>query len=249
VTVSGAQTTGNGGGFSNLGTLAVANSLITGNSGGSFGGGIYSAGILSVSGSTFTSNSAHHGGGLFNTGTGTVSNSTFSGNIGFNQGGGLFNNGVLNIANTTVSGNTAINAGEAGGLHSNGTVYIANTIIANSTNGVDCYSLTTYLISPATASSNLVTQSGLSWATTKTSAEINLGPLQDNGGPTETMALLAGSAAIGAGDATISNAAPVFGLDQRGISRTTSDIGAYSFGIQVTTTADIVNSKIGRAHV
>jgi hypothetical protein len=40
------------------------------------------------------------------------------------------------------------------------------------------------------------------------------------------MALLTGSPAIGAGDATISNAAPVNGLDQRGINRTTSDIGA-----------------------
>ncbi len=37
-TVSGAKTTGNGGGFSNLGTLAVTNSLISGNSGGNGGG-------------------------------------------------------------------------------------------------------------------------------------------------------------------------------------------------------------------
>jgi hypothetical protein len=43
------------------------------------------------------------------------------------------------------------------------------------------------------------------------------------------MALLNGSSAIGAGNATISNASPVFGKDQRGFVRTTSDIGAYSY--------------------
>ncbi|NBR08001.1 MAG: CSLREA domain-containing protein [Planctomycetes bacterium] len=59
------------------------------------------------------------------------------------------------------------------------------------------------------------------------------------------MALLPGSVAIAAGNSTISNASPVSGLDQRGINRTTSDIGAYSFGIQVTTTADTVNSTDG----
>ena len=52
-----------------------------------------------------------------------------------------------------------------------------------------------------------------------------LGPLQDNGGPTKTHALLEGSPAIGAGD---QEAAP--DKDQRGVSRPQgngSDIGAY----------------------
>jgi len=43
------------------------------------------------------------------------------------------------------------------------------------------------------------------------------------------MALGAGSAAIGVGNSTLSNAAPINGLDQRGFARTTSDIGAYSY--------------------
>ena len=57
------------------------------------------------------------------------------------------------------------------------------------------------------------------------------------------MALGTDSVAIGAGNATISNAAPVNSLDQRGFSRITSDIGAYAVRnlIQVTTTADTVN--------
>ena len=54
-----------------------------------------------------------------------------------------------------------------------------------------------------------------------------LGPLQDNGGPTMTMALLPGSPAIDAG-------VPVAGIttDQRGISRSISglpDIGAFEY--------------------
>ena len=241
VTVSGAKTSSNGAGFSNFGTLAVSNSLITGNSGGSFGGGIYSAGILSVSGSTFTGNSANYGGGLFisNPTTGTVSNSTFTGNTAANQGGGLFNNGTLTITNATVSGNTSAGAG---GIHSNGTVYIANTIIANSSSGLDYYVHgITNLISPTTKYSNLVTQSGLAWATTVTSAQLNLGALQNNGGTTFTMALGAGSVAIGAGNASISNASPISGKDQRGFTRSTTapSIGAFENNITAPTLTTI----------
>jgi hypothetical protein len=85
--------------------------------------------------------------------------------------------------------------------------------------------------SPSTAANNLVSQGTFSWATTKTSAEINLGPLQNNGGPTQTLALLNGSVAIATGNPTISNAAPVNGLDQRGVTRssTAPSIGAYEY--------------------
>ncbi len=65
-----------------------------------------------------------------------------------------------------------------------------------------------------------------------------LAPLQDNGGPTPTMALLAGSPAIDAGNNTACAAAPVSNLDQRGMTRpvdgnfdatATCDIGAYEY--------------------
>ena len=57
-----------------------------------------------------------------------------------------------------------------------------------------------------------------------------LGPLQDNGGPTQTMALLPGSAAIDAANDAICAAPPVNNLDQRGITRPQGphcDIGAF----------------------
>ncbi|MFN6049744.1 MAG: choice-of-anchor Q domain-containing protein, partial [Planctomycetia bacterium] len=109
---------------------------------------------------------------------------------------------------------------------------IANTIIANSIGGD--YNGGGSI---GTNTNNLVEDGSLSGAT---AVDPLLGPLQDNGGPTFTMALLPGSPAIAAGDSTISNASPVSGLDQRGINRTTSDIGAFSFGIQVNTISDAV---------
>ena len=57
-----------------------------------------------------------------------------------------------------------------------------------------------------------------------------LGPLQANGGPTQTMALGAGSAARDAADDAICAAPPVNNLDQRGVARPQGahcDIGAY----------------------
>jgi hypothetical protein len=52
-----------------------------------------------------------------------------------------------------------------------------------------------------------------------------LGPLAENGGPTQTMALLSGSPAIDAGTASVAPA-----TDQRGVSRESPpDIGAYEF--------------------
>ncbi|HEX5309893.1 MAG TPA: choice-of-anchor Q domain-containing protein [Solirubrobacteraceae bacterium] len=60
-------------------------------------------------------------------------------------------------------------------------------------------------------------------------AGADLGPLQDNGGPTQTMALLPGSAAIGAGGATCLDATEQpLGTDQRGLGRgTPCDVGAF----------------------
>ena len=60
-----------------------------------------------------------------------------------------------------------------------------------------------------------------------------LGPLADNGGPTNTMALPAGSPAIDAADPALAPAA-----DQRGRPRDPRpDIGAFEFVIVVTTLA------------
>ena len=68
-----------------------------------------------------------------------------------------------------------------------------------------------------------------------------LGPLQNNGGPTKTMALLPGSPAINAGDNSLIPAGVT--TDQRGtgyarIDDGTVDIGAYEFVVNVPPVAD-----------
>jgi hypothetical protein len=224
---------GNGGGIfnnSNL-TLTVSNSTISGNSAAKHGGGIFNNSNLTLTNSTLSGNSASsRGGGIYNSGNNlTITNSTLSGNSAGTFGGGINNIRTLTLTNSTLSGNSANSGGGISNL-SGSTLNIANTIIANSTSGGDYDGMgAVNLIGSATAANNLVSQGTFSWATTKSSSEINLGLLQNNGGPNLTMALLNGSSAIGAGNATISNASPVFGKDQRGFVRTTSDIGAYSY--------------------
>jgi CSLREA domain-containing protein len=225
---------GSGGGIRNEGALTILNSTLSGNTA-YVGGGISNGSSLTISNSTFFGNSATFGGGIENFGGAfSLNNSTLSGNSailqGVGRGGAIYNRGVGTISNSTLSGNSAIQPG--GGIFNftGSTLNIANTIIANSTSGGDYAGGGTVTLGSA---NNLVNQTGLlvsAWATTKNSAEINLGPLQDNGGPTLTMALGAGSVAIGTTAGT--------GTDQRGINRTTADIGAYSFGIAVNTNSD-----------
>ena len=134
-----------------------------------------------------------------------MSNSTFSGNSA--NGGGIIG----------TCGNSTFN-GTSGDAH--GTT-LKNTIVANSPTGGNC--------------SGAITDGGgnLSYPDT-TCPGINgdpeLGPLQNNGGPTQTMALGPGSAAIDAANDAICAAPPVNNLDQRGIARPQGphcDIGAY----------------------
>ncbi|MFN6050163.1 MAG: choice-of-anchor Q domain-containing protein, partial [Planctomycetia bacterium] len=176
--------------------------------------------------STLSGNTAIFGGGVFNDGGGILnfSNSTVSGNSA-GQGGGIANNsGTVTVTNSTVSGNSADQNG-GGGIANNGTLNIANSIVANSTSGGD-YAGQVGTI--GTNTNNLVEDGSLP-GTSEITGDPLLGPLQNNGGPTFTQALLSGSPAIGAGSGTISNASPVSRKDQRGFVRTTSDIGAYSY--------------------
>lgn len=230
-----------GGGIYNEGTLTVSNSTFSGNTASHGGGGIYctNLGTLTVYNSTFTGNSAdagRRGGGISNINcTLTVSNSTFSGNSA-ERGGGIAATiyGTAEVSNSTFSGNTA-SAG--GGIYNNGgTVTLKNTIVANSPIGSNCY--------------GIINDGGgnLSYPDA-TCPGINtdplLGPVQNNGGPTETMALGPGSAAIDAGDDAICAAEPVNGLDQRGVTRPQGahcDIGAVE---QITEPSAVRLNSIG----
>lgn len=219
-----------GGGIANHnGTVNVTNSTFSGNSttASGYGGGIYNDyGTVTVSNSTFSGNSASFlGGGIFSRGTVSVTNSTFSGNSATDDGGGIYSYGTLNVTNSTFSGN---GANQGGGTYNySGYATVKNSIIANSTAGGNCGGNAF----SASSTSNLADDNtcGSSF-TRRTTAEIALGGLADNGGPTQTMALGITSSAINAGANTTCQNAPVSNLDQRGISRPqglTCDVGAF----------------------
>ena len=178
------------------GTVTLANIAVINNSG-NIGGGIYSQGTLTVANSTFSGNSSTvaDGGGIENdTGTLTVTNSTFSDNTAVNIGGGIASTGSMTLTNVTISGNAASSTG--GGVYIfSGTVTVTNTIAAGNTASSDADIAGTY----TDGGGNLVGTAG-----------INLAPLANYGGPTQTMLPLPNSPAICAGTAN------ALTTDQRG---------------------------------
>src|SRR5262245_42401733 len=221
-------------------TLAVDGCTLSGNAAGFGGGGIYNDGFegsatLTVTNSTFSGNWAADphgygsGGGIYNDwGTLTVNNCTFSENWAHasGTGGGIHNAGSLTLTNSTFSGNWAENVG--GGVYNVGTVTIGNTVFKTGVLGGN-------IVNNGVATSNgynLSNDDG-GGVLTAMDDQINtdpmLGPLQDNGGPTFTYALLTGSPAIDAGDP---NFTPPPDYDQRGsgfqrVVNGRVDIGAF----------------------
>ncbi len=158
----------------------------------------------------------------------------------------MVNVGAATLVNCTVSTNSAE---EGGGIFYRGDsandTSLANTIVAgNSGSGPDVngtvHSLGHNLIGDASASSGWVSSDLLG-------ANPLLEPLGNHGGPTQTFALMAGSPAIDAGSASISDVT-VPPLDERGAIRgpaglnagTAPDIGAFedSSSYLVTSAAD-----------
>jgi hypothetical protein len=223
---------GLGGGIANDGgTMTVTNSTFSGNSADN-GGGIYNdGGTLTITNSTFSGNSAtYNGGGMYDDGGATtITNSTFSGNSATNYGGAIDNNyndgGAMTVTNSTFSGNSALFVG--GGIFSSSTLTVTNTILAKSAGG-DCETLGG---TSTDGGGNFADDTTCDFGpgSTNEAMLINLDPngLQDNGGPTQTIALLAGSVAI---DAT----ACLQTTDQRGDPRPDNDeagcdSGAYEY--------------------
>jgi hypothetical protein len=245
-----------GGGVLNNGTLTVGDTVFRNNwviaSLFASGGAIYNAGTLAVSGSTFSGNlasgthmgSSGRGGAIYNAGTLAVSGSTFSGNLTTDDsGGGIYNGDTLNISSSTFSGNSA----RLGGgifISVNSRAHAQNTILAGNTaaQGPDLFGSLT------SSGYNLIgnTLGGFGFDPTDLlNVDPLLGPLQDNGGPTFTMALLPGSPAIDAGDPT---GAPEW--DQRGpgyprVVNGKIDIGAYEHqAVAPTITCSVADSLL-----
>jgi hypothetical protein len=153
----------------------------------------------------------------------TVSNSTISGNSAAIDGGGISNSGGnrsfagLSVNNSTISGNSATSNG--GGIYNNNSktssteLELGSTILNTGSSGENIFNEGGTVTSHGY---NLSSDNGGGYLTA-TGDQINidpmLGPLQDNGGPTFTHALLPDGPAIGAGD---SNFTPPPFFDQRG---------------------------------
>src|SRR5262249_6368680 len=133
------------------------------------------------------------------------------------SGGGIFNDGTVTVSNSTLSGNSARVSG--GGIaNGGGTLTLVNTIVDAVAGAV-----------VSTSGYNLIgdgsAMAGISKGVNgnQVGTDPRLGPLQDNGGPTQTRALLAGSPALDAGDP-----AQLGSTDQRGVLRLGGvNIGAY----------------------
>lgn len=218
---------GVGAGIRNGGTVAITNSTIDANFA-MDGGGIYNFGTVTITNSTVSRNNCRRaGGGIFNAGTVTITNSTIARNgvrdpSSRDGGGGIFNeSGTLTITNTTVARN---GAPFGGGILNRGPVNIKGSIIAAQVFGGDVRgdfnSAGFNMIGMADGSTGFTAPTDLTGTIASPIApgfetdSIGLPLLKDNGGPTQTIALLSTSPAIDKGTAvgltgTLSN-------DQRG---------------------------------
>jgi len=189
-----------------------------------YGGGLYAESEVAFLNCTVNSNNATAGtggggpgggvgGGIYNVVDMNLTNCTIANNIAggstTDSGGGVHNNGTLAVFNCTIAGNQA---DFGGGLE--GFVTLGNTIVAGNSAGFGPDGSGTIISSDYNLIQN-VAGLNFSGATNHTLVGQNpsLGPLQNNGGLTATMALLSGSPAIDQGKN--------FGTatDQRGLPR------------------------------
>jgi hypothetical protein len=223
--------------------------------------------LATVSQSTLSSNIAaatdagsSGGGGIYNIDTTSLVlvNSTLSQNSANNNGGGIWNSGLVNLYSTSVLFNLAdadhdLNGGRGGGIWNSGSFSLRHTLVAGNTATEpqagydDCFGTFNaygwnlfWVVDSLACTINTMDST---WGTLSSLAVI--GPLQNNGGPTWTHALLPSSNPIGnpidAGGlaaACIDNNSIPLTTDQRGAPRSVDgdgdgvarcDIGAYEY--------------------
>jgi hypothetical protein len=233
-----------GGGIRSADTVTLTNSTVNGNSASGSGDGLFSG----------------LGGGLFSSSGVTIINSTISGNTATGDGGGIHTRGGGTIINSTITNNTAeSNAngiGDGGGIYNStllggNTLTIRNSIVAGnfdlggrihpdvSGRAIINGDANNLIGDPTGANGTIGTGTDLTFASLGIT-DINqvLAPLANNGGSTQTHALVPGSPALDAGN----NANIPVGIttDQRGATRIINDlvdIGAFEsqgFTLNVT---------------
>jgi hypothetical protein len=243
----------------NVGSFTISSSTFSGNYSASWGGALYmgSTGqVITITDSLFVDNSSAEEGGAVDFDAAdqivTINNSTFVDNASGSDGGAIWKEegGSLTINMSTITENSSVTDGggvwfdgDTAGNAAQADVTITGTILTGNTGfegaADDLGSRDGATSHVATISDSIL---GVVKATITVTASNNidatapgfvlgLAALADNGGATETMALLTGSPAIDAGPATV----PTFlgnDFDQRGtpyvrVYNGQSDIGAF----------------------
>lgn len=221
---------GNGGAaYNQQEEFYLNNSTIESNSADVDGGGIYNRGDLSLSGCTLLENQAPgNGGGVYSDAAGVqpgISNSTFYDNHA-DRGGGLYSLSVMNIYNSAFVANEADTSG--GAVCADLGTRLNNSIVADSVGSSNC-SAPDGSGKPDNYGNNIDDGSSCGFGSVKGSMSNTdplLGPLQDNGGLTETMFPQHNSPAIDGITNNPPNSCP--GTDQRGYVRPYG--GVYDIG-------------------
>jgi len=233
------------------------------------GGGIHNEGSLTINDSDVSANIVRprkvvgDGGGIFSADFGatpptlTINRSTISNNVATGSGGGIFAGYLttMTINDSTINGN-----GGGGGIETEATAAINNSTITGNGGGILNFDGTTTLQNSIVANNSgencngTILSNGYNLSSDGTcnfsrlgdlnNTDPKLGPLQNNGGPTQTQALLTGSPAIDAGNpngCTDGNG-HLLKTDQRGAPRPDKedtggcDMGAYEFQNPSSTT-------------
>ncbi len=220
------------GGLANNGTANLTDCTLSGN----YGSGLQNYGTVNLTGCTVSGNSTKYaGGGVFNFGTVNLTDCTVAGNSAAEGGGGVSNYGTANLTGCTISGNSGGFNGGGLASYDSGPANLIDTIVAGNTDSSGASDIGG---SDDSGSDNLIGTGGSGGLVNGVDGNIvltgltglGLGALGNNGGPTQTMALLPGSPAIGAGVVTDypGTTTPIT-TDQRGepLDSPNPDIGAY----------------------
>jgi hypothetical protein len=231
------------------------------------GGGIANAGIINMRRALINSNittaATNNGGAIMNINAESaalISNTTLTENSAVN-GGAVYNEGTLTLVNNTITNNRATNSGSSL-LNAGGTINVLNTIIgmdiASSISSLsgNFNSLGNNLITDARNSTGFTNGVNNDQVSDNHTLNPILGNLTDNGGQTDTLALLPGSSAIDRGNNCVQNASCTAPQLQQGFLLSTDqrinyarrsglavDIGAYESG------SPVINGSIGFGRV
>ncbi len=222
-----------------FGTMNIYRTTVTRNihpGDGSGVGGVMNdfGGVLNITESTISDNVGPRAGGVGNNaGAGIINilNTTISGNSATRNdesGGGIWINssGPVNIDSSTVTDNAGPIGGNIGLGSSNSQAFIINTIIGGSIGSPSCYLEDGAVIISEGYNIDQGSSCGFNSIGDKSNTNPLIGPLQNNGGPTDTHALLETSPALDMGNVDC----PPPDTDQRGIPRPQGDrcdIGAF----------------------